>query len=188
MAKTKAAKPKPGPKADPGTIGCGIDVPRLPTAPARWVLDDPRSRAYFVFWQHDRGTAHEIAYAARMERADPSTETVRLTIIGCADVLIQTVRVPMPRGNGTAVLYRCPSCRRPTRYLYFLGLSGGRLCKLRDCRCQQCARLRWASQGEYQRGGRLGRGALGRYPVWDPRAVSDPSLLKDEFPELWPSR
>jgi hypothetical protein len=46
------------------------DVPRLPTTPARWLLDDPRCRPYFSFWQKDRGTAHDIAYAARMERSN----------------------------------------------------------------------------------------------------------------------
>jgi hypothetical protein len=38
-------------------------VPRLPTFPARWVLDDPRRRQYVVFWVSDDG---DRCHAIRM--------------------------------------------------------------------------------------------------------------------------
>jgi hypothetical protein len=33
----------------------------------------------------------------------------------------------MPRRGGMALLYRCPRCRAPRRYLYGLALIGGRI-------------------------------------------------------------
>jgi len=36
------------------TVSPDRKVPRLPTFPARWALEDPRRRSYFVFWT-DRG-------------------------------------------------------------------------------------------------------------------------------------
>src|SRR5713101_3523485 len=35
-------------------------VPRLPTFPARWVLEDPRQRPYFVFWAQKNGPAFAL--------------------------------------------------------------------------------------------------------------------------------
>ncbi len=35
-------------------------VPRLPTFPARWVLEDPRKRPYLVFWESDDGDVPEV--------------------------------------------------------------------------------------------------------------------------------
>jgi hypothetical protein len=88
-------------------------------------------------------------------------------------------------------MYRCPSCRRRRRYLYPYALVGGRLVDWLGWQCQACAGLRWASQGSYR--GVFDRAievALGvrrepypRHP-WDPRAVSDPRMVVDEFPNL----
>ncbi len=58
--------------------------------------------------------------------------------------------------------------------------------------CQACKGYRWQSQGAYRSAlARAIQAALGvvrdpypRHP-WDPRAVSDPWLLADEFPELF---
>lgn len=72
----------------------------------------------------------------------------------------------------------------------------GRLVDTLGWQCPACAELRWASQGRYRRKpARSLEGALAaslglpdynepraRSP-WDPRAVSDPSLVVDEFPE-----
>ena len=43
-------------------------VPRLPTFPARWVLGDPRQRAYFVFWTSEYDG--ELEYALKMAPND----------------------------------------------------------------------------------------------------------------------
>ncbi len=50
-------------------------MPRLPTFPARWVLEDPRQRSYLVFWvSADGGTG----YALKMAPSD-QTDTVVVT-------------------------------------------------------------------------------------------------------------
>lgn len=41
-------------------------VPRLPISPPRWTLEDPRGRAYFVFWVSESEAA-SLAYAIRMQ-------------------------------------------------------------------------------------------------------------------------
>src|SRR5262245_13699252 len=40
-------------------------IPRLPTFPARWVLEDPRRRPYLVFWVSDSG---HLRYPLHMEQ------------------------------------------------------------------------------------------------------------------------
>ncbi len=47
-------------------------------------------------------------------------------------------------------------------------------------RCQVCARLRFGSQGQYRSAFSRLFGTRRRYP-WDPRAVSDPWLVEEEF-------
>ena len=42
-------------------------VPRLPTFPLRWVLDDRRRRPYFVFWTSDDG---DLQYGLKMAPTD----------------------------------------------------------------------------------------------------------------------
>jgi hypothetical protein len=39
-------------------------VPRLPTFPARWVLNDPRGRAYFTFWTSEEDG--QLQYCLKM--------------------------------------------------------------------------------------------------------------------------
>src|SRR2546422_11203214 len=102
------------------------------------------------------------------------------------------MRRPSPNRTGTMILYRCPVCEKPRRYLYRLTVSGGRLADYFGLQCQACAGLRWASQGRYR--GKLERLLFGtlsgiyEQPVrtlprspWDPRAVSDPRIVGDEF-------
>jgi hypothetical protein len=97
---------------------------------------------------------------------------------------IEILRRPLPRRSGTATFYRCPRCRRPRRYLYRLTLSGNKLVRRLGLRCQACAGLRFASQGSYiSPWGRVPGVPLPREP-WDPRAVSDPRMVLDEFPTL----
>lgn len=94
------------------------------------------------------------------------------------------------------LLYRCPICKRPRRYLYPLAASMTGLVDCFGLQCQACAGLRWASQGRYRSS--FERALLAavadangltdyREPLprhsWDPRAVSDPRLIADEFPD-----
>jgi hypothetical protein len=98
------------------------------------------------------------------------------------------------RSSGFSILYRCPGCGQPRRHLYLRSLVVGRLVDYQGPLCQACAGLRWASQGRYigvfHRAFRAGLGLqpsdqfpFPRHPR-DPRAVSDPRLILDEFPDL----
>jgi hypothetical protein len=159
-------------------------VPRLPTFPARWALYDPRRRPYFIFWVSRSGS---IAYALRMTRVDHGTG-LTLETPGGTRRRINVIRRSLPRGTGTGLFYVCPHCQKPRRYLYAGSISEGRLVDYFGWRCQECCGLRWGSQGRYRR--QLDRALFGthvRAPLprqpWDPRAVSDPRLLLDEFPD-----
>ncbi len=59
-------------------------------------------------------------------------------------------------------------------------MSGTKLVADLGLRCQVCARLRFGSQGCYRSAFSRLWGTRPRYP-WDPRAVSDPWLLEEEF-------
>jgi hypothetical protein len=72
-------------------------------------------------------------------------------------------------------------CQKPCRYLYLLTLSGTKLVSDLGLRCQACARLRFGSQGQYRSAFSRLFGTRLRYP-WDPRAVSSPWLVEEEFP------
>ncbi len=134
-------------------------VPRLPTFPARWVLEDRRGRPYLVFWTTDAG---RLRYPLHVQRID-SGEAVRVTKPSGANQRLEIVRRPSPNGTGTVILYRCPICKKPRRYLYRLVVSGGQLTDCFGLHCQ------------------VVRQPLPRSP-WDPRAVSDPTSILDEFP------
>src|SRR5689334_21362481 len=100
------------------------DVPRLPIFPAAWTLSDPRHRPYFVFWTSPfDGTLTRIL---RMESVQQGA-AVQLTIPGVGVFQIPIVRRPLPRRGGQAILYRCPGCSEPKRYLYLRSLVIGRL-------------------------------------------------------------
>ena len=114
------------------------------------------------------------------EASTPEAEGQRLPDVGVFQIPI--VRCPLPRRGGFSILYRCPGCGQPRRYLYLRSLVIGRLVDYQGPLCQACAGLRWASQGRYI--GVFHRGfPLPRHPR-DPRAVSDPRLILDEFPDL----
>ena len=95
---------------------------------------------------------------------------VQLTIPDVGVFQIRIIRCPLPRRGGQAVLYRCPGCSRPRRYLYLRSLVIGQLVDYQGPLCQACAGLRWASQGRYigvlHRAVRAGLGlqAAGRLP------------------------
>jgi hypothetical protein len=155
------------------------DVPRLPTFPARWVLEDPRKRPYLVFWVSDH---EKIAWALKMAPTQDADVLLVTLETGQTQRLI-LLRRPVPLGTGTALFYVCPSCARPRRYLYRLKSS---LTGVADCfglQCQRCAGLCFRSQGRYRYAllrwtaeiMRLTGDKLPRWP-WDPHAVSDPRL------------
>jgi hypothetical protein len=135
----------------------------------------------------------DLTYTLRMEAVQQGA-AVQLTTPDVGVFRIPIVRRPLPRRGGLAILYRCPGCARPRRLLYLRSLVIGRLVDYQGPLCQACAGLRWASQGRYlgvlHRAFRAGLGLetsdrlpFPRHPR-DPRAVSDPRLILDEFPDL----
>lgn len=166
------------------------EIPRLPTFPARWLLDDPRGRPYLVAWPSSTAPGSP-AFALRLERESGSLHDVRLVF---ADGTTQTLEVSWrsaPAG-GEVIVFVCPECRRGTRYLYFhTAAAFGPAPEppaLGQARCRRCLGLRWSTQGK--RRDPLARAAArivaeetGRarapYPrrPWDPVAVSSPALL-----------
>jgi uncharacterized C2H2 Zn-finger protein len=150
-------------------------------------LEDPRGCPYFVFWTTPEG---ELEYHLRMMRL--ADGAVRLSTPDGRSCRIGMVRRPLPRYGGSFLLYRCPRCGKPRRYLYGLALVGERTVDDGVWRCQRCAGLLFRSQGCYRRqftralfaalyGDLRVREPLPRRP-WDPRAVSDPRMVIDEFP------
>ena len=87
-------------------------VPRLPTFPARWALEDPRGRPHFVFWTTEDG---ELSYSLRMIRIDGGT-AVRVTMPSGMTRPIKILRRPLPPGTGTMILYCCPICEKPATH------------------------------------------------------------------------
>jgi hypothetical protein len=165
------------------------DVPRLPTFAACWTLADPRGCPYFVFWtsRHDGS----LFLGVRMEVVEHGT-AIRISDPDGRKFVVKIVRRPLPRKRGAAILYRCPWCGRPRRYLYPLSRVGDHLVAYEGPRCRTCAGLQWASRGSYRNAGARGfspanrfgprtKAPFPRHP-WDPRAVSDPRMLVGEFP------
>jgi hypothetical protein len=68
-------------------------VPRLPTFPARWVLEDPRRRAYLVFWNTENG---DTPWALKMEPTDEA-DAVHVTLGGGQTQRLTIVRRPCLR-------------------------------------------------------------------------------------------
>jgi len=152
-------------------------VPRLPTFPARWVLEDPRGRTYFVFW------------------SDPGGKLVRALLMAPSDdrcaILLSTPYILRRRfalerrhqWGGQVLFYVCAGCNRPRRYLYPWELIDGRLVHDLSLRCAQCVRLRYPCQGGRGPGTTVEPWASSRPSVepWEPRAVSDPRMIASEF-------
>ena len=161
------------------------DVPRLPAYVARYALEDPRSRPYLVTWTDQRiGERERVALAVRVEPLEGGR--VRFLAPGLGDDA-GTVRVPIPGGRA-ALLWRCPICGVPRRFLYLHRLTGWGLSPGR-VGCGRCNRLRWSSQGRPL--GNFARAMRGgkRWPAprrpWDPAAVvSSPAVLETIAPEL----
>src|SRR5713226_5381866 len=144
---------------------CDVEsVPRLPTFPARWVLEDPRQRPYLVYWAPKNGPA----FALKMTPAEDGLAVV-ITLENGETQTISVLRRPLPRGTGGALFYICPSCQRPCRFLYLLAMSGTTLVASRGLQCQRCANLRFVSQGAYRPSFARSWGPYARNP-WDPQA------------------
>ena len=80
-------------RADPLFAGARFNVervPRLPTFPARWVLEDLRGRPYFVFWVTEPGSLRD---PLRLERVDGG-KAVRATTPTGTGRRIEIVRRP----------------------------------------------------------------------------------------------
>ena len=163
-------------------------VPRLPTFPARWTLEDPRGQPYFVFWTKKGG---QLDYHLRMAKLRDGNGVVVSTPEG-ARCRIDVFRRPLPRRGGMALLYRCPRCGNLRRYLYGYALRRGNWVDEGIWQCHRCARLLFMSQGRYRRnferalfaamyGDARVREPFARRPR-DPRAVSYPGMVMSEFP------
>jgi len=171
-------------------------VPRFPVFPANWTLEDPRRRPYFVFWEwNEEG---RISYALRLEPGEAggpgSRDFVRVSMHGASDLVLWLERRAMPGGK-TGRLWICPACDRPARFLYLLRAvkrgDGTGYVRYPDFVCVWCSGLRWRSQGAYRNAfcrefseGYDGRDPYPREP-WNPRAVSHPSLIRNEFPDFF---
>ncbi len=152
-------------------------VPRLPILPARWTLDDPRGRTYFVFWTDPI----KLARALFMASSDDGNAVVLST------PYILRRRIALERRyqwGGRVLFYVCAGCNRPRRYLYPWEMIDGRLVHDLSLRCAQCARLRYPCQGGRGPGTTVEPWASSRPSVepWEPRAVSDPRMIASEFP------
>ena len=152
------------------------DGPRLPAYVARYALEDPRARPYLVAWTDRRyGDRERVRLAFKVEPREGGR--VRFLAPGLRET-VGTVRVPIPGGRA-ALLWRCPRCARPARFLYVHRLSGANLWE-GSPGCARCNGLRWGSQGR-PLGGWRGR-PLARHP-WDPAAVvSSPAVLEATDP------
>ena len=157
-----------------------------PATPAAWTLDDPRRCTYFVFWTCRDGS---ICLSLRMESIDDGQAVQISTRIGDR-FPIKILRQPLPAKGAASIMYRCPWCGRPRRYLYPLTLAARKLVGYQGPRCRECAGLRWASQGTYQSVAARAFSAALRQPVeirspmprepWDPRAA--PACSPSRFP------
>jgi hypothetical protein len=167
-------------------------VPRLPIFPVRWMLDDRRRLPYLVLWTSPIDDSFVLAL--RLETLEDG-KAVRVSPPAGGFFVVRLVNRSMPRQRGTALLFKCPWCGHPRRHLYRRTRVQDKLVAYQGPLCRACAGLRWASHGAYQSVVRraflsaLGfeSGTRAPYPrhPWDPaRAVSDPRILLEEFPNL----
>jgi hypothetical protein len=157
---------------------------RLPVFPARWALQDPRKWPYLVVWQDDECGA----LAMKVSPSPPLA--VRCTLAGYhEDFTLRLLTRPIPGGRDS-LLWLCPVCARPRRYLYPARVTGRGCVRLAPPACTRCAGLRWVSQGRYipRRGGERWGGywidddGYRRCDPWmrhprDPVAVCNPRLF-----------
>src|SRR5262245_11947018 len=78
-------------------------VPRLPAFPARWALEDPRGRMYFVFWTREGRLEYSIGM-----KAEPGHDAVRVFDPAGHQSHMAVHRRPLPRGFGISLAGQRP--------------------------------------------------------------------------------
>ena len=137
--------------------------------PARWTLEDPRGRGYFVFWSDPIND--KLVRALLMEPADDGREVAVSTPYAYRHRLSLERR---HQWGGEVLFYVCAGCQRPRRHLYPWPVIDDRIVQDLNPRCVQCAGLRYLTQG-------IPGGGPSTEP-WHPRAVSDARMVASEFP------
>lgn len=163
------------------------DVPRLPSSAARLVLEDPRAVPYLAVWvsfHHGEAPPVAVDLVAELRRIGPDAIDVQAGRLGCAVRVVRHRRFPGRR----ELVWRCPDCRKGTRFLYVHRVSVWGIVPTGPG-CARCRELRWSSQGRplgsfarAMRGG-AARAPLPRHP-WEPVAVGTRAALEERFPGL----
>lgn len=161
------------------------DVPRLPSAAARLVLEDPRNVPYLAVWtSYHYGERDAVDLVARLRRRAPDVVEVETHRLAFAVHVVQHRRF----AGRLELVWRCPDCGKGARYLYVHRVSTWGVVRAIPG-CARCRRLRWSSQGRpigsfarAMRGG-AARAPFPRHP-WDPLAVGTPEALRRSHPGL----
>ena len=119
-------------------MGARVQLESVPRLPAGIIAKAPQGTAVLhVTWRHEvygdeiqeAVTVHVEANTAVIKRSDGEATRVALELR------------PLPRRGGRALLLRCPSCHRPSRYLYAWKRVGHRSAIRADWPCRTCAGL-----------------------------------------------
>ena len=163
------------------------DVPRLPAAVARAVLEDPRAVVYLAVWaSHHYGEVPSLAVdlVAELRRIGPGVLDVKT---GRNGFTVRVTRHARFRGR-EELAWLCPDCGKGTRFLYVHRVSAWGVSPSVPG-CARCRRIRWSSQGRplgplarALRGGRA-RSPLPRV-TWEPVAVGTRDALMRRLPGL----
>lgn len=163
------------------------DLPRLPAAAARLVLEDPRAVPYLAVWtSYHYGEVRPVAVdlVAELRRRGPDVVDVQGLRFGFP---VHVTRHARFRGRQELV-WKCPDCGKGTRFLYLHRVSPWGISPAVPG-CTRCRRLRWSSQGRpigplarARRGGR--RRAPIACPPWEPIAVGTREALGRSHPGL----
>jgi len=163
------------------------DVPRLPAAAARAVLEDPRAVVYLAVWtSYHYGEVPPVAVdlVAELRRRGPNIVDVQGLRFGFA---VHVTRHARFRGRDE-LAWLCPDCGKGTRFLYLHRVSPWGIVPTVHG-CARCRRLLWSSQGRpIGPLARALRGGAARAPLprlaWDPVAVGTPAALERRYPGL----
>jgi hypothetical protein len=93
-----------------------------------------------VFWTLDDGV---VQYPLGM-KAETTLDAVRILFPTGQGTRVAMVRRSLPRSGGVSLLYRCPGCFEPRRYLYQHGLFGGEIVRHQKLRrLAPAVELKW---------------------------------------------